>query len=160
MTTFERRYYAVLAVVVVLVAGWAAADALTTDRAERIKERTERIAQIRTEFGKHVKQGVQWTTDEGVVKLWTPKGESQLSLEFVDTGVVASIVPFEACDSQMECETETDRMCADAGWGGVQETTVDVVTHVDGSKTCSGECEGGCNNHGCPTAFVVCGPLT
>ena len=60
-------------------------------------------------------------------------------------------LPFGACDSDQECEEETDQMCADAGHGGVDEDSVMVVSHVDGSQTCSGDClEGGA------VAFVTC----
>ena len=60
-------------------------------------------------------------------------------------------LPFGACDSDEECEEETDQMCADAGHEGVDEETVAVVSHTDGSQTCSGDClEGGA------VAFVTC----
>ena len=59
--------------------------------------------------------------------------------------------PFGACDSDEECEDETDQMCADAGHEGVDEETVTVTVHADGSSTCSGDClQGGA------VAFVSC----
>ena len=59
--------------------------------------------------------------------------------------------PFGACDSEEECEDETDEMCADAGHEGVDDETVTVTVHADGSQTCSGDClQGGA------VAFVTC----
>ena len=59
--------------------------------------------------------------------------------------------PFGACDSQEECAAETDDMCENAGHQGVDEETVTVTVHADGSKTCSGDCsEGGA------VAFITC----
>ncbi len=52
-------------------------------------------------------------------------------------------LPFGACDSEQECE--------DAGHEGVDEETVTVTLHADGSQTCSGDClQGGA------VAFVTC----
>lgn len=60
--------------------------------------------------------------------------------------------PFGACDSQEECTNETDELCEGAGHGGVDEATVAVTTHADGSRTCSGDCsEGGA------VALITCG---
>ena len=60
-------------------------------------------------------------------------------------------LPFGACDSQQDCEDETEIMCADAGHEGVDEDSVTIVSHLDGSSTCSGDClEGGA------VAFVTC----
>lgn len=59
--------------------------------------------------------------------------------------------PFSACDSQEECEDETDEMCDDAGHEGVDAETVTVTLHADGSQTCSGDC-----NEGGAVAFVTC----
>jgi len=61
--------------------------------------------------------------------------------------------PFGACDSQEECTEETDEMCENAGHEGVDEDTVTVTVHADGSQTCSGDC-----THGGAVAFVNCSP--
>jgi hypothetical protein len=61
--------------------------------------------------------------------------------------------PYGTCDSQAECERKTDEMCDDAGHGGVNKPTVRVITHADGSKTCSGDCDA----NGA-VAFVTCNP--
>jgi hypothetical protein len=61
--------------------------------------------------------------------------------------------PLGSCDSQQDCEQKTEQMCKDAGHDGVDEETVQVTTHVDGSKTCSGDC----NSNGA-VAFVTCNP--
>ncbi len=58
-----------------------------------------------------------------------------------------------ACDSDAECEQETGDMCASAGHGGVQDDTIEISTHDDGSKTCSGDCQ----ENGA-VAFVTCSP--
>ncbi len=58
-----------------------------------------------------------------------------------------------ACDSDEECEQETGDMCESAGHGGVQDYSVSITTHEDGSKTCSGDCE----ENGA-VAFVTCSP--
>lgn len=57
-----------------------------------------------------------------------------------------------ACDSKSECQTKTDNMCSNAGHGGVLPKTVQVTVHIDGTKTCSGDCKGGG-----AVAFVTCG---
>ena len=61
--------------------------------------------------------------------------------------------PYGTCDSQSECERKTDEMCSDAGHTGVNKPTVRIVTHADGSKTCSGDCDA----NGA-VAFVTCNP--
>jgi hypothetical protein len=61
--------------------------------------------------------------------------------------------PLGSCDSQKECERKTEEMCEDAGHGGVKKSTVTLITHADGSKTCSGNC----NSNGA-VAFVTCNP--
>jgi hypothetical protein len=61
--------------------------------------------------------------------------------------------PAGSCDSQAECEAKTDEMCEDAGHGGVKKTTVSITVHIDGSKTCSGDC----SSNGA-VAFVTCNP--
>ena len=58
-----------------------------------------------------------------------------------------------ACDTQDECEDRTDDMCDRAGHGGVREVTVRITTHLDGSRTCSGDCDSGG-----AVAFVSCNP--
>ncbi len=59
--------------------------------------------------------------------------------------------PDGACDSDEECEDETDEMCADAGHAGVDGETVTVTLHADGSSTCSGDCQ-----QGGAVAFITC----
>ena len=59
--------------------------------------------------------------------------------------------PGGSCDSNEECEERTDEMCEDAGHDGVNEDTVTITLHADGSKTCSGDC----NSDGA-VAFVTC----
>ena len=61
--------------------------------------------------------------------------------------------PLGSCDSQQDCAAKTDEMCKDAGHGGVDKESVSVITHADGSKTCSGNCE----SDGA-VAFVTCNP--
>jgi len=61
--------------------------------------------------------------------------------------------PRGSCDSQEDCEERTEEMCNEAGHNGVDEDSVAVTTHVDGSKTCSGDC----NSNGA-VAFVTCNP--
>jgi len=61
--------------------------------------------------------------------------------------------PYGTCDSQSECERKTEEMCDDAGHVGVKKPTVRIVTHADGSKTCSGDCSA----NGA-IAFVTCNP--
>jgi hypothetical protein len=61
--------------------------------------------------------------------------------------------PLGSCDSQAECERKTEEMCKAAGHNGVNKGTVSIVTHADGSKTCSGDC----NANGA-VAFVTCNP--
>ncbi len=61
--------------------------------------------------------------------------------------------PFGACDSDEECEEETDEMCADAGHEGVDDATVSIVNHADGSSTCAGDCLAGG-----AVAFISCSP--
>ena len=64
--------------------------------------------------------------------------------------------PFEpegSCDSEEECEDATDSMCEDAGHDGVDGDTVTITVHMDGSKTCSGDCE----SNGA-VALVTCNP--
>jgi hypothetical protein len=61
--------------------------------------------------------------------------------------------PLGSCDSTDDCEKKIDEMCRDAGHNGVDRDTVQVITHVDGSKTCSGDC----TSNGA-IAFVTCNP--
>ncbi|MEE8473553.1 MAG: hypothetical protein V3S82_10340 [Dehalococcoidia bacterium] len=65
------------------------------------------------------------------------------------------VVPAGACDSLQECEDEMDDACTDAGHGGVDTATVQLVQHANGSVTCSGDC----NLHGA-IAFQICGPVS
>ena len=59
----------------------------------------------------------------------------------------------DSCRSTADCERETTIMCNDAGHGGIKAGTARVVTHADGSKTCSADCE----KNGA-VAFVTCNP--
>ncbi len=59
--------------------------------------------------------------------------------------------PAATCDSQQECVDATDDMCENAGHDGVDTTTVTITVHIDGSRTCSGDC----NSNGA-VAFVTC----
>jgi hypothetical protein len=61
--------------------------------------------------------------------------------------------PTGSCDSTEDCEKKINEMCRDAGHNGVDRDTVQVVTHIDGSKTCSGDCK----SNGA-IAFVTCNP--
>lgn len=61
--------------------------------------------------------------------------------------------PRGSCDSDAECREKTEEMCKAAGHGGVRRTTVRVIVHADGSKTCSGDCLA----NGA-IAFVTCNP--
>ncbi len=61
--------------------------------------------------------------------------------------------PHGSCDSQSECEKKMEEMCKDAGHTGVKKTSVTITIHVDGSKTCSGDCA----SNGA-VAFVTCNP--
>ena len=63
------------------------------------------------------------------------------------------ILPLGSCDSQGDCQAKTDQMCKNAGHDGVDSTSVEVSTNIDGSKTCSGDC----NANGA-VAFVTCAP--
>jgi len=61
--------------------------------------------------------------------------------------------PLGSCDSEEECEQATDSMCEDAGHDGVDGDSVTITVHLDGSKTCSGDCE----SNGA-VALVTCNP--
>jgi hypothetical protein len=61
--------------------------------------------------------------------------------------------PQGSCDSEEECEQATDSMCEDAGHDGVDGDSVTITVHLDGSKTCSGDCE----SNGA-VALVTCNP--
>jgi hypothetical protein len=74
-------------------------------------------------------------------------------VDSVSWSVPVGIAPLGSCDSQTDCEAKTEVMCKNAGHDGVDKATVEVTTHLDGSKTCSGTCkEGGA------VAFVTCSP--
>jgi hypothetical protein len=45
----------------------------------------------------------------------------------------------DACKSDTNCESELDKACRDHGHGGVNKESVRIITHADGSKTCSGD---------------------
>jgi hypothetical protein len=88
-----------------------------------------------------------------------PKGDGySITLERLprwagDRSAIASpTLPSGACDSDAECEAETERMCKDAGHGGVKKPTVKITKHVNSDgKTCSGDCE-----YDGAVAFVSC----
>lgn len=61
--------------------------------------------------------------------------------------------PSGTCDSNAECEEKTREMCEDAGHDGVNEATVTVTLHADGSQTCSADC----TSNGA-VAMVTCNP--
>jgi len=61
--------------------------------------------------------------------------------------------PSGSCDSQEECEDKTREMCEEAGHGDVNEATVTVTLHADGSQTCSADC----TSNGA-VALVTCNP--
>lgn len=61
--------------------------------------------------------------------------------------------PKGTCDSRRECEQRTREMCEQAGHGGVNEATVTVTLHADGSQTCSADCTA----NGA-VAMVTCNP--
>jgi hypothetical protein len=63
------------------------------------------------------------------------------------------VEPVGSCDSTEECEERIDEMCEDAGHVGVNDQTVIITLHADGSKTCSGDCLA----NGA-VAFVTCNP--
>jgi hypothetical protein len=71
------------------------------------------------------------------------------SVSWLDRGSEAQ----GACDSDAECRKKTEEMCQKLGNGGVKEGTVKVTVHVDGSKTCSGDC-----SQGGAVAFITCKP--
>ena len=73
-----------------------------------------------------------------LLKQQMPAGIDSVSWPEKDPG------PFEprgSCDSDEECEEATDSMCENAGHDGVDGETVTITVHIDGSKTCSGDCE-------------------
>ena len=115
------------------------------------------VESIRKVFGEHVKRAVFWRSDDETAHVWTSTEREDRGFYYTGTGVVATFTPDDTCDSQQECEDALDDMCAAAGWGGVNPATVVVQTHMDNSKTCSGDCINGCNAAGqCPIAFVIC----
>lgn len=61
------------------------------------------------------------------------------------------VTPAGACDTDDECTTKVKDMCEAAGHGGVKDGSVTITKHVDGSKTCSGDCL----EHGA-VAFAIC----
>ena len=60
---------------------------------------------------------------------------------------------YGTCDSDKDCERKTDEMCKNAGHKGVKPSTAKVTIHLDGSKTCAGDCKA----NGA-IAFVTCDP--
>ena len=61
--------------------------------------------------------------------------------------------PSGSCDSNEECEAKTREMCEGAGHGDVNDATVTVTLHADGSQTCSADC----TSNGA-VALVTCNP--
>jgi hypothetical protein len=119
-----------------------------------VKERVDRVELIQKTFYQ-TRAGVYWKDKEGS-HLWTSSYYPARKFTRTPSGVVCTIRPMGACDSQSDCEEALDLLCADAGWVGVNADTVQVTRHVDMSKTCSGDCQEGCNANGCPVAFIIC----
>lgn len=67
----------------------------------------------------------------------------------------------DACASDADCEAIGGQMCEDAGFGGAQVGS-GKVTHLapedGGGQICAVKCKTGCNENGCPQAFVYCNP--
>lgn len=75
-------------------------------------------------------------------------------------GTIVPTLPDNACDSDDECEDETDKMCRDAGYtDGVDSEDVTRTVMEDGSVMCSGGCAGTSSSGGSGgVAFVSCSP--
>jgi hypothetical protein len=72
-------------------------------------------------------------------------------------GRAAPTLPTGTCDNKAECQAETNRMCKEAGHGGVDKDSVEITKHAnDNGSTCSGDCQ----KNGA-IAFITCaGPKT
>lgn len=114
---------------------------LAIARYHMLKTRNDKIRDIRKRFPGI--DGVLYVDHRGITS-------------FRPVLVRASPFGGSACGSMDACTAATDDMCEDAGHSSVQEPTVAITVHEDGDQTCSGECEGGCNDNGCPTAMIEC----
>jgi hypothetical protein len=162
-----RNILACVAVLGLLAVGFGiAAEIGSTDKIDEERARLARIRDVQTTFGKHIRSGVFWKTDEGVVKLWRPLDSEDRTLEFLDDATIFSITPHGFCDDRTleSCKQELEEACRNAGHCGVDRDSVTTTKHADYSETCAGDCtcqDGGvCGVGGCPQSFQICGPLT
>jgi len=154
----------IAAVLVIAIVGTAWADPpserspreLQADAVKRVALQSYGIASV----------GVVVEEDQkGETRIFFERGPPRTTLERARLtrgrpNVLEPVLPLGACDSDGECEAETDQMCKGAGYSeGVDKEDVEVVKHVDGSSTCSGGCAG-TSDRGTTggVAFVTCSP--
>ncbi len=107
---------------------------------------------LKQSLGTNSVAGIMQPGTRWVITRWKP---SRAAIRDLSRGSSMGwpVIPEGDCSSDQECTDAMEEACTDAGHGGVQTDTVKIVTHADGSQTCSGDCE----DNGA-IAFVICGP--
>lgn len=138
-----------IVVVLVTLVGMVALPAQARDRAAEA-EAVRSVAASRLGVGGQVSVMAERDEDGDLTLVWMP---DPLGLRTSRRTSMRRDVPNGACDDETQCEEASKKACESHGHGGVQQGTVTITKHVDGSKTCSADCE----KHGAVT-FTICNP--